>query len=136
MEELIMEERIVKLEQKVITLEDTMKNLAKAYEEQTKTNQIILEKLNELIFVEKQSKTTYEHHTLLCAEVFDKRYVIKDNLRGEIFSALQSNRSTDVELNETKVSTIKNLVDIIWKVGIFIGVGYVVVQSFVPHIVK
>jgi len=133
MGEQIMEERIGILEQKVITLEETLKGLIS---EHTKTNQIILERLNELIFVEKQSKTTYEHHALLCAEVFDKRYVIKDNLRGEIFSALQSNRSTDVELNETKVSTIKNLVDIIWKVGIFIGVGYVVVQSFVPHIVK
>lgn len=133
MGEQIMEERIGILEQKVITLEETLKGLIS---EHTKTNQIILEKLNELIFVEKQSKTTYEHHALLCAEVFDKRYVIKDNLRGEIFSALQSNRSTDIELNETKVSTIKNLVDIIWKVGMFIGVGYVVVQSFVPHIVK
>jgi len=133
MGEQIMEERIGILEQKVITLEETLKGLIS---EHTKTNQIILEKLNELIFVEKQSKTTYKHHALLCAEVFDKRYVIKDNLRGEIFSALQSNRSTDIELNETKVSTIKNLVDIIWKVGMFIGVGYVVVQSFVPHIVK
>jgi len=133
MGEQIMEERIGILEQKVITLEETLKGLIS---EHTKTNQIILEKLNELIFVEKQSKTTYEHHALLCAEVFDKRYVIKNNLRGEIFSALQSNRSTDIELNETKVSTIKNLVDIIWKVGMFIGVGYVVVQSFVPHIVK
>ena len=61
MGEQIMEERIGILEQKVITLEETLKGLIS---EHTKTNQIILEKLNELIFVEKQSKTTYKHHAL------------------------------------------------------------------------
>ena len=117
-------EKINQLQQKTEKNTNDVKQLKEFYLKQETTLSKIDKKLDRLLFLESQSEERFAFHKVACREDFDKRYVMKLNLRTDVLDILQHIRHEDIQDSSRQVSILNNIMNIAWKIASVIGIGY------------
>ena len=115
------EERIGKIEEKLVSHGISIDQLQHSIEEQHRTNIEILDKLNRLVYREELATSTYDHHKLLCQVAFDKRYVLEDTLASDVIGIIEKNTKKKLDNTKSISYIISSFLNITWKVVIIAG---------------
>ena len=121
----------MEMEQRIAKIEQTLLNHEQMINAQAATSKAILEKLNELVFLEKRSAETFDHHQLTCRNNFDKVYVSESDFKLKAADVFYAEKAKEGVLLETKSSIFKNFLDISWKVSILCAGIAVTILQFV-----
>ena len=114
---------------RVDKIEERLDAHERGIQEQAKVSQKILDKISRLVYIEENSRNLYEHHTLLCTAIFDKRYVDKESFQIEVEKIVYDIGDKNVKKNTIKSTLIANIGKITWNIILMSGIIFMVINS-------